>query len=99
MGQESEQGYGDLLGSNLNGGGFMGIDRTRQAIDNLVKNRGETARKIWQIMGGFEPLIPPEAALKNLEHAFIVLRAELIDEAAQLAKDIRAVIGGISPPL
>lgn len=75
----------------------MGIDHTRQAIDDLVKNRGEKAKKIWQVMGGFEPVMRPEAALQNLERFADVLRAELVDEAKQLAKDIRAVIE--NPPI
>lgn len=75
----------------------MGIDRTREAIDNLIRNRGDRAQRIWRIMGGLEPGISPEAALRNLEQAFIVLRPEMIDEAAQLAKDIRAVLE--NPPI
>lgn len=75
----------------------MGIDRTRQAIDNLVKNRGERAKKIWQVMGGFEPVIPLDAAVQNLERFASMLRAEFVDEAKQLAKDIRAVIE--NPPI
>ena len=73
------------------------LDSTRQAIDNLVKNRGERAKKIWQIMGGFEPSLTPEMALKNLDQIFILLRPEMIDEAAQLAKDIRALLE--NPPI
>ncbi|MBA7679525.1 hypothetical protein ES703_87822 [subsurface metagenome] len=75
----------------------MGIDRTRQAIDNLIRKRGEKAKKIWRVMGGFEPKIPPEAALQSLERFGDALRAELVDEAKQLAKDIRDVIE--NPPI
>ncbi|MBA7687340.1 hypothetical protein ES703_95801 [subsurface metagenome] len=75
----------------------MGIDPTRQAIDTLIRNRGEKAKKIWQVMGGFEPKIRPEAALQSLERFADALRAELVDEAKQLAKDIRAVIE--NPPI
>jgi len=48
-------------------------------------------------MGGFEPKIPPEAALQSLERFGNALRAELVDEAKQLAKDIRGVIE--NPPI
>ena len=75
----------------------MGIDRTRQAIDTLVRNRGETAKKIWQIMGGFEPANSPEVVVQHLERSIGVLRTELVKEAKQLAKDIRAVIE--NPPI
>ena len=72
---------------------------TKEAINNLIKKRGERARHLWNLASGFSILVPPEQALGNLKSMIDVLRVEFEGEAKELISDIERVLKNPPPPL
>jgi len=66
------------------------------AVEKLVKNRGEKAQKLWTVVSGFEPMVPPATALDSLKRLVDVVGVEFREEAKALIRDLENLFK--SPP-
>ncbi|KKM22502.1 hypothetical protein LCGC14_1624730 [marine sediment metagenome] len=63
-------------------------DKFYQQVTATVERHGEKARKLWQVAAGYNPMVPPAAALGNLKSMVDVIRADFEDEARSLITDL-----------
>ncbi len=59
-----------------------------QGIKEIVERRGAKAKQLWRLASGYNPLVPPAAALDNLKNMVDWVRVDLQDEAKALVKDL-----------
>ena len=71
----------------------MDIENKRRVIENMVKAKGERATRIWTLVSGFEPLVPPQVALSNLRNFWGILRLDLQSDARELIGDVERILG------
>lgn len=71
------------------------VYRTIDAIEALVKHRGETAGKIWHVINPLRD--DPGDMLRNFKRAIPFFKEEFREEAESIIKDIEKILK--NPPL
>ena len=75
----------------------MGIEDTRRAINRMVRDRGDAVRRLWTVVGGFDPGVSPDRALAGLRYNTKVMRSDLQGEIQSLVRDIENILK--NPPI
>lgn len=68
----------------------IGEESFWEQVKNLVECRGEKAKKLWTVAGGYIPTVPPSTALDNLKRMAVVgvLSWEYQEEAEVLGWEL-----------
>ena len=74
----------------------MGIVATRKAVEELITNRGQRAKKLWSLLA---PMVRsyPDQAISTLRDLMPVFTVEMQSEAKSLIRDIKKIL--MTPPL